>query len=105
MKIEKGIDIEHILKTYVLITSQDTRVGGEHHQPLTGHGDKVTLSRSAKELQAVLACLNQVPDARMDRVKELEERVQSGDYQVDSLKIAESLLAEMREQAEMAKKR
>lgn len=105
LKIGKGIDIAHLLKVYGTAGSPDTKGGGEPHLHGVGPGDKVTLSQSAKELQAVLARLNQIPDLRMDRVKELEKKVQSGNYQVDSLKVAESLLAELREQAELAKKR
>ena len=56
--------------------------------------DKVELSAQSKEIKKINDVLEMTPDVRAERIAELKKLVQEGQYQVDSEKIAEKMLAE-----------
>jgi negative regulator of flagellin synthesis FlgM len=56
--------------------------------------ERVDLSAKAKEFQQIRQILDQTPDVRDDKVQELKDRIQSGNYTVDSGKIAAKMLGE-----------
>lgn len=55
--------------------------------------DEVTLSVEGKDIIAVQKMLKEVPDVREDRVKELKERIASGNYNVSSKEVADKILS------------
>jgi negative regulator of flagellin synthesis FlgM len=73
-------------------------IRSEGEKPVNGGAtiatEKVDLSTKAKELQQIRQILDQIPDVREDKVKELKERIESGNYAVDSGKVAAKMLGE-----------
>ena len=63
-------------------------------RPAAPRGDEVNLSPAAQDFQKVRELLQELPDVRRDRVRELKAEIQSGEYDVDGEKIAERMLAE-----------
>ncbi len=57
-------------------------------------GDTVQLSGKHSEIQQLSAQVANVSDVRADRVAPLQAKVQSGEYQPDSQKVADAMLAE-----------
>jgi negative regulator of flagellin synthesis FlgM len=56
--------------------------------------ERVDLSAKAKEFQQIRQILDETPDVRDDKVRELKDQIQSGNYAVDSGKIAAKMLGE-----------
>ena len=54
--------------------------------------DKLSLSRDAKDFQAVMRGLKTAPDTRTEKVAELSQKYDSGSYVMDSRSAAEGLL-------------
>jgi len=65
-------------------------------------GDTVQLSSKHGEIQQLAAQVADVPDVRVDRVAPLQAKVQSGEYQPDSQKVAAAMLAEQTRQTSKA---
>lgn len=66
-------------------TSEATQAGGE---------DTFNLSSAHGEVLSLTASLASVPEVRTQRVNALQQNVSSGAYQPDSLKVADSIIAE-----------
>jgi flagellar biosynthesis anti-sigma factor FlgM len=56
--------------------------------------DTVRLSGTHSEVQSLSAALQQVPEVRGSQVTAFQEQVRSGQYQPDSGKIADALIAD-----------
>lgn len=54
--------------------------------------DRTTLSTSTPSLSSMVSAAMQAPSVRQDKVNALREAVSSGTYQIDSAKIATSLM-------------
>jgi negative regulator of flagellin synthesis FlgM len=54
--------------------------------------DTVKLSSAHGEVQTLAASLNKVPEVRTERVQALQQRVQSGQYNPDSKKVADAII-------------
>jgi len=94
----------------MITTIKDTTVQGlqqyQKSDPVKNEGDKpvnggaaivtekVDLSAKAKELQRIRQILDQIPDVREEKVQELKDRIESGNYAVDSGKVAAKMLGE-----------
>ena len=53
--------------------------------------DNINLSERAKDYQFAMEKIKKVPDIRIDKVKDLKEKVQSGNYNVEGKKIVEKM--------------
>ncbi len=60
---------------------------------VTSSKDVVSISSNAKDFQTVLKTLRDVPDVRPEKVKELSEKYESGNYNVEGRTMAEKLLS------------
>jgi negative regulator of flagellin synthesis FlgM len=94
----------------MITTIKDTTAQGIHpyqkSDPVRNEGDKpvsggsavaaerVDLSDKAKEFQRIRKILDKVPDVREEKVQELKERIQSGNYAVDAGKVAAKMVSE-----------
>ncbi len=58
-------------------------------------GDRVELSQTAKDIKKIESVLKTTPDVRADKVRAIKEQIEAGTYQVDSKKIANSMLADL----------
>ena len=56
--------------------------------------ERVDLSAKAKEFQRIRQILDRTPDVREDKVRELKDRIESGNYAVDAGKVAAKMLSE-----------
>jgi negative regulator of flagellin synthesis FlgM len=56
--------------------------------------ERVDLSAKAKDFQRIQKILDQVPDVRQEKIKELQDRIASGNYTVDSEKVAAKMVGE-----------
>lgn len=56
--------------------------------------EKVNLSTTAKDVQALSKAISELPDVREDKVQELKDRIGKGAYKVDAEKIAEKMVGE-----------
>ena len=56
--------------------------------------ERVDLSAEAKDFQRIRQMLDQIPDVREEKVRELKDRIESGNYKVDSGKVAARMLGE-----------
>lgn len=53
--------------------------------------DNINLSERAKDYQFAMEKIKDLPDIRIDKVKDLKEKIQSGKYNVDGKKIVEKI--------------
>lgn len=78
----------------------------QKNEPATNEGDKgvaggttlaterVDLSAKAQEFQRIQQMMDKIPDVREEKVQELKDRISSGNYTVDSGKVAAKMLGE-----------
>lgn len=57
-----------------------------------GKRDELKLSDEAREFQIALKALENTPDVREEKIEEIRQQIQSGTYEIDSKKIAEKML-------------
>jgi flagellar biosynthesis anti-sigma factor FlgM len=67
--------------------------GASGASPASGE-DTVSISSTHGELQSLTASLANVPEVRTDRVNALQQRVNSGQYQPESQKIADAIIVD-----------
>lgn len=56
---------------------------------------RVEFSDRSKDVAELMNAINQLPEVRADKVKAIKETIESGNYNIDTLKIAEKLLSEL----------
>jgi flagellar biosynthesis anti-sigma factor FlgM len=56
--------------------------------------ERVDLSAEAKDFQRIRQIVDQTPDVRQEQVQELKDQIKSGNYKVDSGKVAARMLGE-----------
>jgi len=56
--------------------------------------ERVDLSTKAKDFQRIQQILDKIPDVRQGKIQELKERIESGNYTVDSEKVAAKMVGE-----------
>lgn len=56
--------------------------------------EKVNLSTKARDIQQLRDAVNQLPDVREDKVRELKDKVDKGAYDANGQKIAEKMVSE-----------
>jgi negative regulator of flagellin synthesis FlgM len=96
MKIHSSNNIDKI-NTYTEVNSKMSSKELEASNSLSvnaNNQDEVLLSESAVKFSMLKERLSALPDVRADLVAELKSRIQKGDYQIDSEKIADKLIEE-----------
>jgi negative regulator of flagellin synthesis FlgM len=56
--------------------------------------EKVNLSTTAKDVQALKNAISNLPDVRQDKVQALKDQIEKGAYKVDAEKVAEKMVGE-----------
>ena len=56
--------------------------------------EKVNLSTTAKDVQALKNAISSLPDVREDKVQALKDQIEKGTYKVDAEKVAEKMVGE-----------
>lgn len=64
-------------------------------QQKSAPSDRVDISGRAREIAELMSVINQMPDIRADKVAEIKKAIETGNYDINSLKIAQSLLEEI----------
>ncbi len=57
--------------------------------------DSVSLSSGSRDVRKIKEILQETPDIRAERVAELKAGIESGEYQVDSRRLADKMLADL----------
>jgi len=57
--------------------------------------DKVEISKEGKRVSELMSAIEQLPITREEKIKAIKEAIESGNYQVDPLKIAQKLIDEL----------
>lgn len=83
MKINKT---DNIMKVYNNMSSNKVNANKNKLEK-----DNINLSERAKDYQFAMEKIKKVPDIRIDKVKDLKEKVQSGNYNVEGKKIVEKM--------------
>lgn len=60
-----------------------------------GPADKVDISGKSREIADLMAAVNQVPDVRDAKIREIKESVEAGTYKVDPRKVAGKMISEI----------
>lgn len=55
--------------------------------------DKIEISKEAREFQQAVSKVKDMPDIRQEKVDEIKQRVLSGNYEINSEKIADKILS------------
>lgn len=61
----------------------------------TSKQDVVSISNEAKNFQTIMKAVKEAPDVREDKIKDLKDRYESGNYQVKGKDVAEKILDSM----------
>ena len=56
--------------------------------------DKVSLSGKAREISELKGLIGEIPDIRRDKVEDVQRAIDTGTYNLESLKIAHKILEE-----------
>lgn len=59
---------------------------------ISSRKDVVSISNQAKDFQTVMKALRETPDIRLDKVKELTDKLESGKYDVRGKDVADRIL-------------
>ncbi len=94
MKISKVDDaalqaVQQYQKINKVQSDSSQKVGGN-----AAPEEKVNLSAKARDIQQLRDAVNQLPDVREDKVRELKEQVDKGTYAVNGQNIAEKMVSE-----------
>jgi len=89
------MNIKHIQTITKIYAEQDkvTRTSKNKSSIPAQQPDEVILSSKAQELSQALRAIKALPEVREDKVKELSERIASGEYKVDSRELADRIIA------------
>ena len=87
----KGLEVEQVA------ARQTEKVGAAQDQPppgkTGGENDVIQLSPQSRLMQKASEVAYQTPEVRPEKVAALQDPVQQGTYEVDSKKVANSLIA------------
>lgn len=93
-KLPGSLDIKSGVKKVSKPEAKDSKV-----KDVTGEAakatDRIEISGRGKEIAALRAVINQMPETRDEKVKALREAIKSGRYNIDSLKLAGKILKEI----------
>ena len=72
-------------------TGKDNQKAAERAGKLTGSGEP-PVKTSTFVMNKIKSLINSEPEVRTDRVAELKDRIKSGEFKVDSEKLAKNML-------------
>lgn len=64
-------------------------------QQKTAPSDRVDISGRAREIAELMSVISQMPDVRAEKVAQIKKAIESGNYDINPSKIAESILNEI----------
>ncbi|MCS6896887.1 MAG: flagellar biosynthesis anti-sigma factor FlgM [Nitrospira sp.] len=92
MHISGNGKADHLAR--LLLGVHDLEGAGAKSQPVSREvaKDQVHISERAKELQRMLAMVEQPDPARMERINQIKQELESGTYDVSGRKVADALI-------------
>lgn len=57
--------------------------------------DRIDISNRGKEVSELISAINKLPETRDDRINELKKAIETGNYNENTLKVAEKILNEL----------
>lgn len=88
----KGVNKGYFSKIY---GNKQVKATNQSTEEIAGGSDSVDISSQAKELQKLVQDGMEIDDVRMDRVEELKEKIESGQYYVPTNVLAAAILRYM----------
>ncbi|QQY79147.1 flagellar biosynthesis anti-sigma factor FlgM [Keratinibaculum paraultunense] len=85
MKINKT---DNIMQIYNINNMNSNKVSSNKNKL---EKDNINLSERAKDYQFAVEKIKELPDIRMEKVKYLKEKIQSGKYNIDGKEIVEKM--------------
>lgn len=64
---------------------------------VTSKKDEFSISGTAKDFSSVMKILRQVPDIRQDKVDEIKQKIERGQYSVKASDVAEKIVGSLQE--------
>ncbi len=61
----------------------------------TGPSDSIRISKQGKEAAQLIDAIGKLPDVRTDKVSEVKQAMESGNYKVDASKVAQKMISEI----------
>jgi len=89
--IISGKTIPNVLKVYGE-QNQGNKTSKVGKNQINQGKDEFILSSSAQEFGQVFNAIRKMPEVRQEKVNELSEKINSGNYQVDGKNVAERML-------------
>jgi len=90
MKIEDKESAVHV--SSLLKKQQGKEVSPKMPEKNGSPQDEVQLSPQARDFQRIKDVLKKTPEVRQEKVAELSQRINSGNYDVDNEKVAEKII-------------
>lgn len=95
----KVTDISSQLSTEYKLENKKTRPEPEEQQQVDKKGDdKVEISSRSRDIQKMEEMVNAAPEERAELVQSLKEKVENGEYKVDSREVAGDMLTNLLEE-------
>lgn len=96
MKIynNKPPQLQDLSQNVQKITKPETKEASQASEKVA-QSDRVDISGKAREIAELMAVISQMPDVRAEKVAEIKKAVESGNYNINPSKIAESILKEI----------
>ncbi|MEA3547857.1 MAG: flagellar biosynthesis anti-sigma factor FlgM [Thermodesulfobacteriota bacterium] len=89
----KLTDVISQIQTDNKISSKKKSPGVNGTTPSSPAGrDRVELSSGSRDVRKIQEILQETPDIRLDKIQELKEKIEKGEYHVDSLQLADKML-------------
>lgn len=82
----------HIQKAYKIYSKNDYNKSINKISK-TNKKDEIQLSSKALEFQYALKAFKEVPEVREEKVKEIQDRIKNGTYEVDVRKIVDNIFS------------
>ena len=93
-KINSSNPLRPRQQTEKVQTSKNNSYQQVRNDQVTGsEEDKFFLSSQSSEVNSIKERVHQLPDVDMEKVERLRQLIKSGDYKVDSRKMADNILA------------
>ena len=93
-KINSSNPLRPRQQTEKVQTSKNNSYQQVRNDQVTGsEEDKFVLSSQSSEVNSIKERVHQLPDVDMEKVERLRQLIKSGDYKVDSRKMADNILA------------
>lgn len=86
MRINNVNNVQNVMKAY-----GNTVAKVEKKQPSGLVPDKIEISSEAKEVQAAMSALKQLPEIREEKVAAIKKQIQEGTYKPTSAQIVEKM--------------